>query len=174
MSRKCLFGRIKSLQCYELTGRWTYLPFCTDFNIDLCRIPLVHYECPLMQKQGWISNYLQFWDVIPCFSPTMSRNCLLSERNACNGMNWPGGAAICLYIDCVALVSVLWCRNSDRFSLSGYDNQHWNQIVHFHTKELFLISNININQQTIFKTKIFVGFDLTTSWSWALFQNSYL
>ena len=41
LSRNCLFERINSLQCYELTRRCSHLLLFTDFSIDLCSAPLV-------------------------------------------------------------------------------------------------------------------------------------
>ena len=41
ISRKGLFKRIKSLQCYELTLRCSHLPSDTNFIIDLCSLPMI-------------------------------------------------------------------------------------------------------------------------------------
>ena len=39
LSRNCLFERINSLQCYELTIEYNHLLLYIDFTIDLCCAP---------------------------------------------------------------------------------------------------------------------------------------
>ena len=41
LSRNCLFECINSLQCYELTRRFSHLLLYPGFTIDLCYVPLV-------------------------------------------------------------------------------------------------------------------------------------